>query len=34
LEEILEPMDGLRNIDPSHKLSASERSAMILALKV
>ena len=34
LEEILEPMDGLKIIDPSHKLSASERSAMILALKV
>jgi ABC-type multidrug transport system fused ATPase/permease subunit len=34
LEEILEPMDGQRIIDPSHKLSASERSAMILALKV
>ena len=34
MEEILEPVDGLRTIDPSHKLSSSERSSIISALKV
>jgi ABC-type protease/lipase transport system fused ATPase/permease subunit len=34
LEEILEPVDGLRTLDTSHKLSSSEKSSIILALKV
>ena len=34
MEELLEPVDGLKTLDPSHKLSSSERSSIILALKV
>jgi hypothetical protein len=34
LEEILEPVDGIRTADPSHKLSSNEKSSMLLALKV
>lgn len=34
LEEILEPVDFSKGINPSHKLNAGEKSAMVLALKV
>lgn len=34
LEEVLEPADGLRTLDPSHNPGASERACMTLALKI
>lgn len=34
LEEILEPSDGLRTLDPSHNMGATERASMMLALKI
>ena len=34
MEEILEPVDGLRTLDPSHKMSSNERCSIISALKV
>ncbi len=34
MEEILEPVDGLRLAHADHKLSSSEKSSMLLALKV
>ena len=34
LEEILDPCDGLRNLDPSHNPGPSEKSAIMLALKL
>jgi ABC-type multidrug transport system fused ATPase/permease subunit len=34
LEEILEPVDFSKGINPSHKLNPGEKSAMVLALKV
>jgi ATP-binding cassette, subfamily B, bacterial len=34
LEEILEPIDGIDSINPSHKITASEKAAIILALKI
>lgn len=34
LEEILDPCDGLRNLDPSHNPGSAEKSAMMLALKL
>jgi ABC-type multidrug transport system fused ATPase/permease subunit len=34
MEEILDPRDGLRNLEPSHNLDANERSSIMLALKI
>jgi ABC-type multidrug transport system fused ATPase/permease subunit len=34
MEEILDPRDGLRNLDPSHNLDSNERSSIMLALKL
>jgi len=34
LEEILDPCDGLRNLDPTHNPGPSEKSAMMLGLKL
>ena len=34
LEEILEPIDGLASIGPSHKITSSEKAAILLGLKI